>query len=312
MDEDVWDCLYPFQSVSFIQQFLKKCYNKLEIEKSEAISYRNSYSFLYYLQHGKAHYKLAQSAAVSLQPLLLFYGMTQLMKACLLTKDPEYPKTTAVLAHGVSARKKKKKNYAFTDDEVLIKKDGLAVHFAETLFGSHHLEGEKWMMKLLLERIPDLSFLFTDLYGQSPFCSVSLNENHFLEIPQSILDDLNMTMNRFVHFLSQKMRWTVVGFEESANHLLLIKLKEHPIDLPTSMTGHQFLPRHRRGYEPFPELLVHFLILYNLSMIARYETEWWSELFHQATNDLPIIENFLKVTKKKVPRMVSRYLRQLM
>src|SRR5690348_91904 len=104
MDEDVWAGLYPFQSVSFIQRFLKQCYGLKGIEKAEAKSYRNSYPFLYYLQHGEAHYKLAHSAQASMQPLLLFYGMSQLVKACLLTTDPEYPKTTSVLAHGVSTR----------------------------------------------------------------------------------------------------------------------------------------------------------------------------------------------------------------
>ena len=27
-----------------------------------------------------------------------------------------------------------------------------------------------------------------------------------------------------------------------------------------------------------PELLIHYLLLYNLSMISRYETDWWYDL----------------------------------
>ena len=44
-----------------------------------------------------------------------------------------------------------------------------------------------------------------------------------------------------------------------------------------------------------PELISHYLILYNLSMIARYETEWWSELLKTTPNDdYPILFNSLK------------------
>lgn len=311
MDEDFWEGLDPFQSVSFIQGYLKHCYSIHEVEKPEAKSYRNSYPFLYYLQHGKVHYEQAHTAAVSLQPLLLFYGMTQLLKACLLTKDPEYPKTAAVLAHGVSTRKKKKKNYAFTEDEVLIQKHGLAVHFAGTLFGRTRLEGEKWKMGQLLVRIPDLHLLLSDLYGDSPFCPVSYKEKDILEIPSHILDNLNMTAQRFNDFLSHKWGWSIMNLKETPGKLHL-EMKDHAFHLPSSLDGQLFLPSNRSGYEILPELLVHFLISYNLSMISRYETEWWNELFHQATNDFPLIEKFLRVTKKKVPRLVSRYLRELM
>ena len=44
-----------------------------------------------------------------------------------------------------------------------------------------------------------------------------------------------------------------------------------------------------------PELISHYLVLYNLSMIARYETEWWSELLKTTPNDdYPTIIQFLK------------------
>lgn len=311
MDEDVWEGLYPFQSVSFNQRFLKQCYLRSRVAKPEAQSYRNSYPFLYYLQHGKAHYKLAHAAAFSLQPLLLFYGMTHLVKACLLTADPEYPKTTAVLAHGVSTRKKKKKAYAFIDDEILIQKRGLAVHLAEKLYGMTGLEGEKWNMKHLLERIPDLNGLFKDLYDQQPFCPVNRNTGNRLEVPAEILDHLNMTFSRFIEFLSIKLGLNMTDCEEKTK-ILLIQAENPPFYLPSSLSGQLYLPRSRDAYDLYPEMLVHYLLLYNLSMIARYETEWWSELFHQASEDYPLIDKFLDVTKKKVPMLVSRYLRKLM
>ena len=50
----------------------------------------------------------------------------------------------------------------------------------------------------------------------------------------------------------------------------------------------------------YPELIIHYLLLYNSSMIARYETEWWSELTKMMPNqDYPFIQSLLSVTLRK-------------
>ncbi|HET7580550.1 MAG TPA: YaaC family protein [Bacillales bacterium] len=310
MDEDIWAGLSSFQAISFTQRFLKTCYGRLDLKQSEAVSYQNSYPFLYYLQHGKRHYQLADSAPVELQPLLLFYGMTQLMKACLLTVDPEYPKTTAVLAHGVSTRKKKKKNYAFSDDEVRIQKHGLATYFAEKLYHCGRLEGRKFTMDSLLERIPDLNDLFREMYGRPPFYRIGIGENGEMEMPAALLDDLHMTQARFIEFFEKHFH-TLVKDSRETQTTLLVRLENIRHPLPSTLDGDLYISRNRERYDDLPEMLVHFLLLYNLSMIARYETEWWSELFHQAADDLPFIQLFLNITAKKIPRLTAGYLHSL-
>ena len=55
--------------------------------------------------------------------------------------------------------------------------------------------------------------------------------------------------------------------------------------------------------------MVHYLLLYNLSMIARYETEWWSELTKMMPNkDYPFIKTFLDITLQKSPFLIYEYL----
>ncbi len=47
-------------------------------------------------------------------------------------------------------------------------------------------------------------------------------------------------------------------------------------------------------------MTIHYLILYNVGMIARYETEWWYELLTQhISDDYVLIQQFLLVTEKK-------------
>ncbi|HEU5138822.1 MAG TPA: YaaC family protein [Bacillales bacterium] len=312
MHEDVWTGFSPFRSVSFSQRFLAKCYRLDQLDKAEALSYQNSYPFLYYLQYGRKHYALAEKAPVELKPLLLFYGMTQLVKACLLTKDPDYPKTTEVLAHGASTRKKKKKNYAFFKDEVRIQKHGLVPYFANTLFGIKQLEGRKYTMDQLLRRLPDLNSLFADMLRQPPLYKMIPEDSGELGIPFDILDDLHMTFPRFASFLERRLNINASQISRTEKGISIqgdtIKTK-----FPSSLSGQSYIPRSREHYDNMPEVLVHFLLLYNLSMISRYETEWWSELFLQtAADELPFIETFLHLTKEKIPLLIARYLRDFM
>ena len=57
-------------------------------------------------------------------------------------------------------------------------------------------------------------------------------------------------------------------------------------------------------------LLSHYLVSYNLSMIARYETEWWAELMKTMPNDdYPCIVQFLKISQSKVPFLIFEWIR---
>lgn len=120
-----------FRSADVAQRFLLQCYKQQQREDAVQRSYTNCYPFLYYLEHGQNFYAAARQSPLSIKPVLLFYGMVQLIKACLLTVDPDYPESTSVLAHGVSTRKRKKQGYEFLDDEVKIQKNGLFTHFSE-------------------------------------------------------------------------------------------------------------------------------------------------------------------------------------
>lgn len=309
-----WSSFSCFFSAEYSQNFLKKCYRILHISDIESKSYQNCYPFMYFLEHGKLYYQQAKNAPLSIQPILLFYGLVHLIKACLLTIDPSYPNTTSVLAHGVSTRKLKKQQYLFFQDEVKIQKNGLFTYMAEKMFHCKNLEGEKVKMEYLLNQIPELSTLFQALEGKSTFIQAKYH-HPLLVIPKQILDLYFMNANHFIKYLERNHGIQIEEVEENK--------KELGIRLLEPIYGNKFI--HWDSRENLNvlstdkeitcfsnELLSHYLILYNLSMIARYEIEWWSELLKTMPNkDYPFIESFLLIAAEKGPQLVYQFLENL-
>jgi hypothetical protein len=307
-----WNSYTLFFSAEYSQAYLKKCYRKLNLDQPDLRSFENCYPFMYYLEHGKLYYEQAEKSPLAIQPIMLFYGLVHLIKACILTVAPDYPETTSVLAHGVSTRKRKKQQYSFTEDEVKFQKNGLFSLMAEKMFHMKQLEGEKATMGEIMELIPELSALYYELKGKNNFQKVA-EINSTFSMPKTILDHFHMTENRFQEFFQSKSSLPLSFLEsdqQSIHFEMMTSEASEPIPLRYNLEEeHYSFPLSKGDLFLFPELLLHYLLLYNLGMIARYETEWWSELIKMMPNeDYPLIQTFLKSTIKKGPYLIYQYL----
>ena len=308
-----WSSYTAFFSAEYSSRFLKRIYTRLQLPNADQKSYENCYPFMYYLEHGKLYYSQAEISPLPVKPILLFYGLVHLAKACILTVNPDYPETTAVLAHGLSSRKRKKQQYAFLEDEVKLQKHGLFPLLAESLFRIRQAEGEKIKMGDLLKLVPELSPLFSQLTGKPTFYMLEEEGGHYL-LPDKILDLFHMTSDRFKGFLQAKSTIPVTfsTAEPDGSIAFCSDLSSYfdpaPFKYNLYTRQHAF-PLNKEKHFRFPELLVHYLVLYNLGMIARYEIEWWSELTKMMPNDdYPFIESFLDISLKKGPYLIYQYL----
>ncbi|MEH7445129.1 YaaC family protein [Bacillus sp. JJ1122] len=307
-----WNSYTLFFSAEYSQAYLKKCYRKLNIDQPDLKSFENCYPFMYYLEHGKLYYDQAEKSPLAIQPIMLFYGLVHLIKACILTVAPDYPETTSVLAHGVSTRKRKKQQYSFTEDEVKFQKNGLFSLMSEKMFHMKQLEGEKATMGEILDLIPEMSGIILELKGKQIFQPVAKIEAKY-SLPKSVLDQFHMTENRFKEFYQAKSAIPISFLPEDPQRIYFeANLSEvaEPIPLKYNLEDqHYSFPLNKGELYLFPELLLHYLLLYNLGMIARYETEWWSELIKMMPNeDYPLIQTFLHSTVKKGPYLIYQYL----
>jgi hypothetical protein len=296
-----WDFYHYFQSAEYSQHFLKKCYEKKQITEAETKSYDNCYPFLYYLEQGELYYQQAAQCPLSLKPIMLFYGFIQLIKAVILTEDPFYPETTSVLAHGVTARKRKKQNYRFLNDEVKIQKNGLFSHSSQKLFNIKQLSGEKFTMHELLLQIPEMEESFQILF-QKPTL-IWFDHNQQLTVSEQALQHFHMSKDLFKEYLNELLGNNIEWVNDDT--LQVKGKKEVPPLRYHQKEGRLALPYTRTATRSYPEVLIHYAILYNLSMIARYETEWWMELLKNHSNeDYPLIYSFIEITTSKTPTFI--------
>jgi hypothetical protein len=312
---ELWNDLSYFNSEQNSKRFLRNQYEKHFIQESNKKSFQNSTPFLYYLEHGKNFFNVSAHSPISIKPILLFYGLIQLLKACLLTVSPEYPESSTLLAHGVTTRKRKKQGYSFLEDEVRVQKNGLFTYVTEKLFNLNSLEGEKFNMLELLHSIPELANIFSLARNEATFLPIDqIGEEYYL--PNTILDSYHYTSERLESFLQGKLNeqnFNLVkhdkeNFSFSSEVLpksnyekppFYFNLKEQKLVIKTKKDTNDLLP----------EILYHYLLLYNLSMISRYETEWWTEVLNSySTEEYPYIQNFLSITEKKIIFIVHTYL----
>lgn len=307
-----WNSFSIYFSADYSRAYLKKCYQNLQIENADQKSFENCYPFIHYLEHGKIYYNQASTSPIHIKPILLFYGLVHLVKACILTVAPDYPETTSVLAHGLSTRKRKKQQYSFLEDEVKFQKHGLFPMMAEKLFHMKQLEGEKIKMGEILKYIPELAPLHSQLVGKKTFLKVESN-GPFFSVSKTILDSFHMTENRFMDYFHSKSK-APITFTDCKENSISFEMDLAGVTEPTPLKfnfddSHFSFPLTRGDLFSLPELLLHYLLLYNLGMIARYEIDWWSELIKMMPNeDYPFIQSFLDLSLKKGPFLIYQFL----
>ncbi|WP_068675932.1 YaaC family protein [Oceanobacillus sp. Castelsardo] len=293
------------------QVYLKSCYEKIEEQDVEVKSYQNYNALLYYLDHGRKFYEIGHEVDVFAKPVLYFYGLTHLLKACLLTKRPNYPESTVLLSHGVTSRKRKKRHYTFMTDEVKVQLNGLFPYFSEHLYSIHPIPFEKIQMKDLFSLIPEMQTFFS-FQGNETMIVVGSKESRILQFPISILDHYHITKDSFLKRIGPYL--SKMTHIEERKSVITVQLDESLESFNGPFYKHMndetiYFPLNRKHFLPISEVMIHYLLLYNLSMLCRYEAEWWGDLLSSKPElDYPFILQFLDITAEKIPKILENEL----
>jgi len=333
--DNAWKTLRFLETEPTSRKFLASCYENMGLEHFDRLAFQQSTRFLYLWKQARHFYGTAETAELSVQPLLLFYGCTHLLKGMLLTRDAAYPQNSRVLQHGVTTRKLKRSAYSLTEDEIRPQKEGFFAHLAR-LFGLSPLQ-DRYVVQDLLVSLPGMSqsyALLTDTpalwlrldwekYAQAngasgehatfkgPWISIV-----FPDKPDGPLAYSTETLAHYVRRLAspssimEPFQWKdAVPKQLLLPQPLFSALEQHPL---FRIQGDDlFFWNGPSQSLPLPEWASHYLLLYLLSMLCRYETEWWGELtLSHGFAERFLVERFLEQHIETFPTVIMKQIEQ--
>lgn len=331
--QKMWAFFLYYQNEPNVKKLLYDTYIALPAVEGEnqavRLAFENTHKFIYFLKQGVAYFKSAQQSELIVRPLLLYYGVTSLMKAIILLNDPFYPRTTSVLQHGLTTRKKKKLHYQLFLDEIKVQRDGLLPLFTELILKKPIKIHSKYKVGALFGMIPELQDSISLESGERTLLPVhirmhQIQQQHKEEYKGSLgtqiwelafdQGSLNQTEYSFKGLVDLFMDG--LSLDETVlkadQHKLAIYFQSDNPDFSPGQHAQLFRNSHGDYFfyakQPLPvadELVVFNMLSYLLGMLCRYDTELWGELvFSFSSSDTYLIEEFLQLTLRKFPNLI--------
>lgn len=225
----------------------------------------------------------AALADFAIQPLIRYYALLHGMKTVLYTLDLSYPNTSSVLQHGVSVRRTKRDSYAWPKETVHVYKEGVLQSFAA--FHQYELPiGSRITVGHLLGYLPSLyhgiAHMYPEYHHVYPITAAStfgIEQPDICFVPRSIASNRSLTV--------EEWRESYCACVEMSHQHKLDKKTEPDglLAIPYIPARHPWVTHHKHKkymYDnyPLPEWLIHFVVLYTLSALCRYNPMEWSDI----------------------------------
>lgn len=321
----IWGELSYFENELIAREYLKDKYSQLaKIDRPERLAFRNVTPFLIYIRQARQIFQSVHEVTNWMKPTHLYYGMMSLLKALILTVDPHYPQSSQVLKHGLTTKKRKKEMFRFFFDDIRVQKEGLFPHY-QSLF-SHHLR-EDYNPIQLLQMIPDLQETVSKVVKSQHFVAIEVEENAdvvYITFPLTLLEHMKYSKERFVEWLNSRKIEGTFFLPEGSPTIKNVKssfqvnwaskqnkILQHPYLYQNKKGDHFIWTRNDHLIEPVPEIEAHYMLLFGLSMLSRYEPPLWADVIDATTSvEGILIQEFLRVVKRKFPNLILNQLHE--
>lgn len=311
-----WDAYRYLETEPTARKFLTNQYLRQSIEQPERQAFHQSSRFLYTLKQARAYYQAAGEADLLIKPLLMFYGCINLLKALLISGDPYYPQNSRMLQHGASTRKMKRNAYNLLEDEVRPQKEGLFSVLTKKLQLSPLFD--RYSVLQLFSYLPgmhlDLKRLVDQQYWQ-PVTMIPDDDCYVLTFPRVDHGTLLYSSQTFLHLLNRLVPEDISSRFSGERDLsgtshqtktvrldsqLFLHLSRHPLFFHQS--DNLYFWNYSTEEFPLPIWASHYLLLYLLGMLCRYETAWWGELvLSHSYAEIYLVDQFLRSHEAEFP-----------
>ncbi len=297
---EIWSMLGYFESKFNCEKYLE---DKFGSDLEGLSDTANSLS--YTVGSAREFYDAADGVSVLTRPLLLFYGMIDLSKALFIST---HGKKSPSRSHGLQSIKEW--NGEISELSVKVSKDGTFPQF-HGCYCKDSIRYKTLALKELFSQIPEIKTEFETIYNEKSRALYTSPGEYGIEIIDSELEkygDLDYLLNQIPGF-SEKYR--IVNKSEERCWLINIQYRT-PDLMKRSISGDKYfvLPIVKEDVLLLPEMSVHYLIMYLLGMISRYQPEEWGKVITgEDSGEIYFLKKFLYVTRRKFPNLVLNELR---
>lgn len=283
------------QNEEFARKFLYQKYLDASLKEPGVLAYKNVQSFTAYIRQACSLFHTARLCERGIQPLLLYYGMMDFFKAWILSKDPDYPKSTAVLRHGLSTRKRKKEQFRFYQDEIRIQKEGLFPYLS-LLMKVPADAGDTYRVKELLGFIPELQPTYQQIFHECTWVPVDwIPSSSLFIVPEKILDQYHLAPSSFVGKLNRysgQIQFTLDHQHQGSLYLNCSSAgpphRLHPW-IEMNKKGDYYLYAGNHRPYPLPRVICLMMLCFAMSMLCRYDPPLWEEVMLQSVHQEQLI-----------------------
>jgi hypothetical protein len=234
------------------------------------------------------------------RPLIRYYALLDWVKTLLFLYDLSFPSSTSVLQHGISVRRSKRQPYRWPLETVFVHKDGVL----QSLFAlkrGRYREGSELPQRIVIgDLLGSLPALVDDVASiHRPFQHVypvrqEVGEDRPREhVSRMIAANAGMTVEEwkqaYVQASVDATRQNGSDGAAAGSGTTREATSGHTSDpagllmLPVSSGGHPWAVTHGKDRYLLdsprcPQWLSHFVILYSLSALCRYNPLEWSDI----------------------------------
>ena len=283
---------------------IKRYFDENGISVSEIESEKTYNSISGAILQADEYYRAGKSASLQIEPLLLYYGSTNLLYALYFLKNGSAP---VITNHGMRITNKDQDRYiADTEIKFESSKDGAVHKFASLLGVSQNLcDYRDWTLHDFLDSIAEISSDYEKCYEKKS-CILLLDT---IQTTTGAVEKLYLPQNEY-HLLQNVEKFSdsyltpqVVKGELILRH----KMAAQPITL-TAYSGQTYLQvAHFKENRliSLPAILNMYISLFALSSLCRYNPGRWNPFVTQdSSGERLVLEKLLYFSRRMIPNAV--------
>jgi len=308
--EEMWNYLGYFKSY-------KNCYNYLNNVNNVDFRQKRAYLLKYLISQAHEYFLSYKRVSMLTQPTLLYYGILSLSRFSVLIKRG-HPDSTK--SHGVILTDQVSPD--LFDFKVRITRKGTFSELYKTIYIEDDyysdfklIKGTEWSLKELFSMVPEINNLFEETFNAKSLAIkiekfVNSGYDDCLRVNESFFDKMDeKNIDEFLCNIKHLDKYYLPPQHLSNSVKIFYKRPSPDGDIiKTNIMREEYLISGiQKGTNIiiFPEIIVHFLILYILSMLSRYHiNEWGIENFEDKQGYFYIVQQFLNISERKFPNLI--------